>query len=78
MASNQEITYKKAVAKKELRFKPFRPKSFQPLKNADLLRDEDLLIMENNAERYAFILRQMAYHHLAQGDLDGTPYLVSF
>ncbi len=73
-----EINYEHAVAKKSFRFKPFRPESPQPLGGTHLSPDEDLMVMEKEGKRYAFILRQMAYHHLAQGDLNGAPYLVSF
>jgi hypothetical protein len=26
----------------------------------------------------ALVAREMAYHHVAQGELDGRPYMVSF
>ena len=73
-----EVNYQRAVARRDFLFKPFRPKSSQPLSTTNLLPDEDLLIMEKGERRYAFILRQMAYHHIAQGEVKGKPYLESF
>jgi len=78
MKSKQPITYEKVNAKKSFRFTPFRPKSSQPLADVRLSSEEDLMIMEKSERRYAFILRQLAYHHLAQGNIEGEAYLVSF
>lgn len=39
---------------------------------------EELLVIERNGERLAFSVKQMAYHHVAQGNLAGQPYLVNF
>ena len=38
----------------------------------------DLIIVERGGESRALTVRQMAYHHLAQGRPKGEPYLVSF
>ena len=78
MPQNNSIDYSKPVTKKEFAFTPFHPQSATPLKLANLHSDEDLMIMERKGKRYAFLLRQMTYHHLAQGELEGEPYLVSF
>ncbi len=39
---------------------------------------EQLLVFERGGEQRALILNQMAYHHVAQGELAGEPYLVTF
>ena len=41
------------------------------------LKDE-LLIVERSGHYLAFSVYQMAYHHVAQGELAGEPYLVNF
>ena len=74
----QHIDRSKLLAKKKFVFTPFHPKKAVPLSSADLRPDEDLLVFERGGSRYALILRQMTYHHVAQGALDGEPYLVSF
>lgn len=40
--------------------------------------DTWLVIMEHDAGRLALVMDQMAYHHVAQGDLMGEPWMVSF
>jgi hypothetical protein len=40
--------------------------------------DDQILIVERNGERLAFAISQIAYHHIAQGELAGQPYLVTF
>ncbi|NIN72020.1 MAG: hypothetical protein GTO46_08910 [Gemmatimonadetes bacterium] len=37
-----------------------------------------LVVMEHEAGRLAFVVDQLAYHHMAQGDIDGEPWMVSF
>ena len=34
--------------------------------------------MEHHAGRLAFVMDQLAYHHVAQGELRGEPWMVSF
>jgi hypothetical protein len=78
MEKNKKVDYSQAIAKKDFRFAPFLPKNPIPLKSAGLRPDEDLLILDRDGERYAFLLKHMSYHHVAQGILKGQPYLVSF
>ena len=49
-----------------------------PLNEANLKPKEVLLVFERASERRALLQKQMVYHHLAQGELAGEPYLVSF
>ena len=78
MTAYKKVDYSKAVAKKDWQFAPFLPKTSVPLEPAGLHPNEDLLILDRDGERYAFILRQMTYHHIAQGKISGQPYMVSF
>lgn len=40
--------------------------------------DTELVVIERGGLERAFLVREMSYHHLAQGGLAGEPYLVSF
>jgi hypothetical protein len=51
---------------------PFRPTQ------DDLPPDTWLFIMEHEAGRLGLVMDQMAYHHVAQGELRGEPWMVSF
>ncbi len=61
-------------------FPPYRPGDQRPipLRDAGLSAQEELLCVDRGASSVCFDVRQMAYHHIAQGDLNGLPYLVSF
>ena len=54
------------------------PDRGEPLREAGLSNDTDVMLVERGGETRAFLLRQLTYHHLAQGDLAGEPYMVSF
>ena len=63
-------------------FKPFYVTGTLPLSEAleqRTVHDETpLLVVEHRAGRLALATEQMAYHHVAQGDFAGEPWLVSF
>ncbi len=60
-------------------FQRFRvPDEGKPIRELGWPRDEDILVVERGGQRLAFLVRQMTYHHLAQGELSGQPYIVSF
>ena len=71
---------KATISKKGFQFKPFRPKPSDgiPLKDANLADDVDLITFERNGEQRALLMREMAYHHICQGELGGEPYLITF
>ncbi len=64
------------------RFEPFRVSETEPLRDAlssgKVQGDTRVLVMEHPAGRLAFLTDQMVYHHVAQGDIDGEPWMVSF
>jgi hypothetical protein len=69
----------RAILKNPDTFKRFNVTSKAiPLKEAKLNPNEVLLVFERCGERRALLQKQMVYHHLAQGELAGEPYLVSF
>ena len=60
-------------------FKPYIvPSHGFSLKQANLNPDEELILFERGGEQRTFLAREMAYHHVAQGELAGKPYLISF
>ncbi len=64
------------------RFEPFRVRETRLLSDAlaagVVESDTRLLVMEHAAGRLALLTDQMAYHHVAQGDIAGEPWMVSF
>ena len=70
----------RAKIKDRFVFQPFRPTTEgTPLRELSTLRDdEELLVFERGGQARALLLRQMSYHHVAQGELAGEPYLVTF
>ncbi|MDP6173534.1 MAG: DUF3179 domain-containing (seleno)protein [Rhodospirillales bacterium] len=74
-----EFDPSRAMLKDPDMFQRFKvPDGGEPLAGAGLAPDTDLITIELGGEVRAFTVRQMAYYHLAQGRLDGEPYLVSF
>ena len=54
------------------------PAETPPLSAAELDPEEQLLVVERGGQRRALLVRQMTYHHVAQGTLAGEPWLVAF
>ena len=64
-------------------YAPFRVGETRPLAEALSTGDVDpltsVLVMEHpRAGRLALVTDQMAYHHVAQGEIAGEPWMVSF
>jgi hypothetical protein len=60
-------------------FEPFQvPAHGASLSSLNLPPDLELIVLTRNGSSRAFVVREMAYHHVAQGELEGQPYLVSF
>lgn len=78
----QEFDIRRAWIVDSTIFVPFRVTSTTPLKEAratGLVDDATvILVLEQGATRLALITSQMAYHHVAQGDIAGEPWMVSF
>ena len=49
-----------------------------PLAEVRCAEREELLVFELAGRRYGFLLRQLGYHHVAEGELHGEPFVVSF
>ena len=73
------IDRKNAFISRKWHFNPFQvPKNGVSLKGMNLPNDFELILAERNGEHRAFSMRELAYHHIAQGELGGEPFLVSF
>jgi hypothetical protein len=63
-------------------YQPFYVTETQPLRQAlddgTINEATPLVVMEHEAGTLAFVVDQLAYHHIAQGDIDGEPWMVSF
>lgn len=68
------------VSKRRFRFRPFHPESNHAhlLKDQHLPPDTELMAFERGDQRRVLLVEEMMYHHVAQGDLAGEPYLVTF
>ena len=62
-------------------FPPFQVEATVPLKEAlksgDVHEDMDLMLIERNTRTLALLAQQMVYHHVAQGEMAGEPWMVS-
>jgi len=63
-------------------FDAFYPTEYEPLSDAlgDRRVDDDtaLLVLKQGGTTLTFLTMQMSYHHIAQGELAGEPWMVSF
>jgi len=60
-------------------FKRYRaPENGEPLVGSGLGNDVELLVVDRGGEGRALLMREVSYHHVAQGRLAGEPYVVSF
>ena len=48
------------------------------LQQAALKPTTQLLVFQRNGQRRALMREQMVYHHVAQGEIAGEPFLVTF
>ena len=59
-------------------FRRFRvPEKNDALVRAQLPSSEPVLMVERGGKHLAFLAAEMVYHHVAQGELAGLPYLVT-
>jgi len=63
-------------------FEPFVVQATQPLEEAlargEVGGDTPVLMLARAGGAVVLLTRQMVYHHVAQGELAGEPWLVSF
>ena len=72
----------RAMLSDRSRFTPFLVEESQLLREAleQGVVDDDtpILVVERGGRRLALITREMMFHHVAQGELAGEPWMVSF
>lgn len=77
-----EFDTRLAILSKKNLFKPFEVKKTEPLrdvvKRGEVTEEREILMMENDRGGLALLTDQMSYHHIAQGEVEGKPWLVSF
>ena len=79
MPMDESFDATRAQLKKPDMFERYRvPDRGETLREAGLSNDTDVMLVERGGETRAFLLYQLMYHHLAQGELAGEPYMVSF
>ncbi len=70
---------KRALLRKPDLFRRFLPGPSEVfLSDTELADDEVVLVFERGGQRRGLSARQMSYHHVAQGELAGEPYVVTF
>ena len=70
---------KTQVKKSGCQFEPFEvPRKGKRLSDLKLSGDLELIRVERNGEQRLLVVREMAYHHVAQGELSGEPFLANF
>ena len=50
----------------------------EALEGGQIREDTLVLVMDHSAGRLALLTEQMAYHHIAQGEINGEPWMVTF
>ncbi len=79
MHMDESFDAARAQLKEPDMFERFRvPDRGEPLREARLSDDASVMLVERGGETRAFLIHQLTYHHLAQGELAGEPYMVSF
>ncbi|MEO1254987.1 MAG: hypothetical protein AAFY41_08890 [Bacteroidota bacterium] len=82
MVTQERFDASRAILKDKDMFKPLQVTKTIPLAQAldkgKVSADTDLLLVNHPQEAIALHKGEMAYHHIAQGEIAGEPYLVSF
>ena len=77
-----EFDHNRAILRDSGNFEPFYVEETIPLKealdNGTLQKDTPLALLHNEAGPLTLVMSQLMYHHLAQGEMEGEPWLVSF
>ena len=77
-----EFDPSRAILRDSRVFEPFYVEETIPLREAlssgKLRKDTPLALLHNEAGLLTLVMSQLMYHHLAQGEMEGEPWLVSF
>ncbi|GGE07412.1 hypothetical protein GCM10011571_05840 [Marinithermofilum abyssi] len=50
----------------------------QVLADGKMKEQDEILVMERGGRRLAFSVAQIDFHHVAEGELDGQPYMIAY
>ncbi|GGE27887.1 hypothetical protein GCM10011571_32570 [Marinithermofilum abyssi] len=82
MAKMQAETFNVKRVIKDNHFQPFLVSGSEPLsevvRRKKMKPKDEILVVERRGQRLAFSLYQMTYHHVAQGELAGQPFILAF
>jgi hypothetical protein len=60
-------------------FRPHASIAYSPVPEANFVADNDMVLaVKNNGEAVAYPVRLMAYHHLVQDVVGGTPLVATY
>lgn len=63
-------------------FAPFHVTATRPLQDAlasgDVQKDAPVIVVQRDAATVVLLRRQLTYHHVAQGEAEGEPWMVSY
>jgi hypothetical protein len=72
----------RAIFFAEPNFTPWRDPDWRPLRDAlearDIAEDTPVLVFEAGGRTLTLVSSQMSYHHVAQGEMAGEPWMVTF
>jgi hypothetical protein len=82
MPSAEGFEKDRALFFAEPNFTPLRDPEWQSLSGArrsrDVADDTPILVFEVGGRTLALVSSQMSYHHVAQGEMEGEPWMVTF
>ena len=78
MTSTPPFDPSRALLRSPDYFQRFRTEHARQVPASRLPAQTPLLVFERGGESRGLLTHQMVYHHVAQGELKGIPYLVSF
>ncbi|NIS71511.1 MAG: hypothetical protein GTO12_22025 [Proteobacteria bacterium] len=76
------IDIDRALLRDQDLFPPFEVKDTVPLSKAltqgNVRKDTPIVLMESQTGSVSLLTHQMTYHHVAQGEMPGRPWMVTF
>ncbi len=82
MPTKEGFNTDRAIFWRAPNFVPLRNPNWRSLSDArrsgDVADDTPVLEFEAGGSTLVFVSSQMAYHHVAQGDMNGEPWMVTF
>jgi hypothetical protein len=81
-AGSEDFDIERAMVMEGTMYEPFLVEGTRSLRGAlreGIVEEQTrLVVMDHRKGGVALVLDQMAYHHAAQGEIDGEPWMVSF